>query len=326
MQEVRAVLQPQYGDAQTLVIGSAPLASLGPNEVRLRVHAASLNFGDRVLLQGLPMVFRLGLGLLRPSKAIVGMDAAGTVEAVGDQVTRLAVGDRVFGELGRGALAEQVVASESEVTHIPEGVSFEQAATLPIAARTALEGLQRAELRPGQRILVNGASGGVGTFAVQMAVARGAEVTAVCSGRNADLVRSLGATAVIDHTRHPYPEVARDFDVLFDLVGNHPLAQRRLALKPDGIYVSSFGFGGSRWFGPLGGLLWCAVVGLFDGRVRGLMQSDSLESLASTARMVADGTVKPVIERVYAFEDTAEAVGVLLSGRARGKLVIDVTR
>lgn len=321
------VRQPVYGTAEALVVDSAPLPKVGDDDVRIRVRAASLNFGDRMVLTGRPWLFRpLAYGLRRPGVPIAGMAAAGVVVEVGPSVTDWVVGDPVFGELARGALADQVLARSSELARKPEAITFEAAATLPVAAATALRGLRDiAGVKPGHRVLINGASGGVGTFAVQIGKALGATVTAVCSGTNVAQAQALGADAVIDYTERAYVDADERFDVVFDLVGNHPLGQRRRVLDRDGVYVASFGQGGDAVFGPLGRILWVAAASMTSPRsIRVLSAQASPSDLADVAELVRLGKVRPVVEARYPLAEAPSAYARLLEGHLRGKLVIAV--
>jgi len=321
-----AVLQPSYGGADALQVESVSRPAVGSDDVLVKVRAASLNFGDRMLLQGRPRLFRpLAYGLRRPTQPVAGMAAAGVVVGVGEDVTAWKVGDPVFGELARGACAELVLAKADELARKPEAVTFEEAATLPVAATTALAGLRVAGVEAGHRVLVNGASGGVGTFAVQIARALGATVTAVCSGANADQARALGAAAVIDYTVERYVDVDQRFDVVLDLVGNHPLRARRRVLDDGGVYVASFGRGGSALLGPLPRILGVAMAGLWaPSRVKLLAAQPDVEALAEVVELVRQGHVRPVIEARYALSDAPAAFRHLLEGPVRGKIVIAV--
>ena len=323
---IQALLQPAYGDERVLELKRIDRPTPGEDDVLVRVRAAALNFGDAAVLTGKPYLLRAAFGLRRPKRRIAGMDMAGVVEAVGAKVEGVKVGDEVFGELSRGTLAELTLAKATELAPKPATLSFAAAAATPVAGGTALLGLRDAGgVQAGQRVVINGASGGVGTFAVQIAAALGAEVTAVCSTGNCEQALALGAQQVIDYTKEDYTQRARDCDVLFDLVGNHSLAARRRVLKPGGVYVASFGQGGGTWFGPLGRI---AAVGLASIFARHKLvifaASPNRQALLDLGQLLESGEVKPVVEQRFALADAPAAYRRLLEGRARGKLVIEL--
>lgn len=326
MAEMMGVRQPTYGDADVLEVVSLPRPTPGPDDVIVKVRAGSLNFGDKMMLLGRPYLFRpLAYGLTRPSAPVAGMAAAGVVVDVGSRVGNWAIGDPVFGELSRGALAEFVAANPGELVRKPEGVRFEDAATLPVAATTALSGLRDVgELKPSGRVLVNGASGGVGTFAIMIAKALGGRVTAVCRAPYVDQARELGADRVIDADAQSYLEDEEHYDLVFDLIGNHRLGERRRMLTPEGIYVSSFGQGGGTFLGPLPGILSVGLASMWSRRVRVHAASPNARDLTDAAALVAEGRVRPVIERRFRLDETPEAYRQLLAGGRRGKLVITI--
>ncbi len=313
---MKAILQTAYGPPSVLRLAEVAKPSLAPGHVMVRVRACSVNWADWIGLLGRPYLTRAFFGFLRPRQPVPGMDVAGVVSEVGEGVRRFQPGDEVFGEVS-GAYAEWVCAPEARLAHKPKGVAFEQAAALPIAAVTALQGLRDCgKLRTGQHVLVNGASGGVGSFAVQIARAMGAEVTAVCSGNNVELVRSLGATQVVDYQQQDFTELERPVDVLFDLAGSRPLRACLRLLAPTGVYVCS-----------VGRLRWLAksfVASWFDRRIRVLAAKPNPDDLAEVARMVELGSVRPLIERRFALEQTAEALRLQGTQRVRGKSVIVV--
>ncbi|MCB9762078.1 MAG: NAD(P)-dependent alcohol dehydrogenase [Alphaproteobacteria bacterium] len=323
---MRALVQPAYGPPDVLRFEDVPPPPVGDDAVRVRIRAVSLNFGDRMMLLGRPTLLRpFVYGPGRPRKRVVGHDGAGVVEAVGAKVTRFAPGDAVFGEMSSGTCAELAVAAEGRLAIKPDGMGFAQAATLPIAGITALEGLRDAgRVSAGKKVLVNGASGSVGTFAIQVATALGAEVTAVCSGRNAAQARALGAVEVIDYTQQDYTRGDPRFDVVFDLVGNHRLSERRRVLKLDGIYVASFGQGGGALLGPLGRIAQVAIRSIAAPKRLTVFAATpgSSEDLAQLARWVEEGALTPVIEKTVPFDEAIEAFRDLVGGHARGKRVI----
>lgn len=323
---MRAIVQRCYGATDVLRLVRIEKPVPGHDEVLVRVRAASVNPLDWHHLTGTPYVMRLGAGIGAPSEPRVGVDFAGTVEAVGRDVRRFRPGDAVFG--GRtGALAEYVVVREDRaIAHKPDNASFEQAAAIPVAAITALQGLRdHGGLRAGQKVLVNGASGGVGTFGVQIAKAMGAEVTAVCSTRNVALVRALGADHVIDYTRADFTRDARRYDVILDNVGNHGLMATRRALAPGGTLVVVGGPKHDRWLGPLSRAVRASLLSAFvDERLATFFADLDGEDLASLAGMVRDGRLTPVVERTYALAETADAFRHVETGRARGKVVVRI--
>ncbi|MGV9771051.1 NAD(P)-dependent alcohol dehydrogenase [Streptosporangium sp. NPDC003464] len=321
---MKAIVYQEYGPAEVLRHTDVDRPAAGDGEVLVRVRAASINYGDRAVMHGSPGILRLAFGLRRPKKTVLGRDVAGTVEAVGPKVTGLQVGDEVFGEMNQRGFAEYVAAPAAHLAPKPAEVTFEQAATLPVAATTALQALRLGGAGPGRTVLVNGASGGVGTFAVQLAKTLGAEVTGVCSTRNADLVRSIGAHHVIDYTREDLTRGAGRFDVIVDLVGNHRLSGFRRVLAPKGVYVSSSGAGGAL-LGPLPRLVAAAVTTPFlSQKLRGLVIRRSVEDLTLLAGLVAEGKITPVIERTYPLSETADAIRFLEAEHARGKIVLTV--
>jgi NADPH:quinone reductase-like Zn-dependent oxidoreductase len=276
-------------------------------------------------MRGETRAIRLAMGLRRPRAAILGRAVAGTVEAVGSGVTRFQPGDDVFGEVSQRGFAEYTVAKEKHLAAKPAGVSFEQAATLPVAANTALQGIRLGAVGAGTRLLVNGASGGVGTFAVQLAKALGAHVTGTCSGRNADLVRSIGADTVVDYTADDVTLGKARFDVVFDLVGDKPLAAMRRVIAPKGVYIASFGTSKSKVFGPMGRLVGMMVKAPFvSQRLRPLVATPKGDELAELGAMVAAGTLDPVIERSCPLSETADAFRFIEEHHAQGKFVLTV--
>jgi NADPH:quinone reductase-like Zn-dependent oxidoreductase len=323
---MKAIVYERYGSPEVLRYADVERpTSPGTGEVLVRVHTASLNFGDRAAMRGEPHAIRLAMGLRRPRATVLGRAIAGTVEAVGPGVTTFQPGDDVFGEVNQRGFAEYTVVKEKHLAAKPAEVSFEQAATLPVAANTALRGIRLGEVGPGTRLLVNGASGGVGTFAVQLAKALGAHVTATCGGRNADLVRSIGADTVVDYTTDDVTLGEPRFDVVFDLVGDQPLAAMRRVIAPKGMYISSFGKG-SKVFGPMGRLIGLMVRAPFvSQRLRPLVATTKGDELAELGAMVADGTIDPVIERSCPLSETADAIRFIEEHHAQGKFVLTVT-
>jgi NADPH:quinone reductase-like Zn-dependent oxidoreductase len=321
---MRAVVARCYGGPEVLSVEPVARPSVADNAVLVKVQAASLNPLDWHGMTGTPYIMRLSSGFGTPNDSRVGVDFAGTVEAVGKDVTRFKPGDAVFG--GRsGAFAEYVVVPEHRgIAHKPDNLSFEQAATVAIAATTALQGLRdKGQIAPGKRVLINGASGGVGTFAVQIAKALGGEVTGVCSTRNVDLVRSLGADQVIDYTQDDFTRGELRYDLILDLVGNHPLSALREVLAPGGVVVLVTGPKSNPWLGPVSRILKAAALGPFiDERLEPFLAELDPGDLDALARMMADAQVTPVIDREYRLSEIREAMDYLATGRARGKIVI----
>jgi len=294
----------------------------------VKVHTASVNPLDWHFIEGTPYVMRIGVGLRKPKDTRLGVDFAGTVEAVGKNVTQFKPGDEVFG--GRdGAFAEYVCVREGRAVALkPANITFEQAASVPIAAITALQGVRdKGKVQAGQKVLVNGASGGVGTFAVQIAKNLGADVTGVCSTRNVDLVKSLGADHVIDYTKEDFTKSAERYDVVLDNVGNHSLSECRRVLTSKGKYVL-IGGGGANDQGFLGGLgkaLWAVVFSKFVNQEMGMMMADpSTKDLTLLGELTQEGKIKPVIDRTYKLEQAADAIRYVEQGHARGKVIITV--
>ncbi|AYC36822.1 NAD(P)-dependent alcohol dehydrogenase [Streptomyces griseorubiginosus] len=324
---MKAVVQDRYGSADTLELGEVDRPVPGAGEVLVRVHAASVNAYDWHYLHGDPRIARLSLGMHSPKVRIRGRDFAGRVAAVGPGVEGLHPGDEVYGEAD-GTFAEFVCAKDSETDLKPAGLSFEQAAAIPLAANTALIGLRDvAGLRAGQSVLVNGASGGVGSFAVQLAKAYGAEVTAVCGARNVELVGSLGADDVVDYTREDFARAGRRYDVVLDLVGNRSLADLRRTAAPSGTVVLSGGgvFEGGSLLGPVRLIVRGRLLSPFvRQRVLPLTAKASKANLAVLRELVDAGRIAPAVERMYPLSEAAEAIRHLEVEHARAKIVIRV--
>ncbi|MFZ3375431.1 MAG: NAD(P)-dependent alcohol dehydrogenase [Chthoniobacterales bacterium] len=302
-----------------------------PNDeqILVKVRAASVNPYDWHFVEGTPKIMRLmGVGLRKPKDTRLGVDFAGTVEAAGKNVTQFKPGDEVFGGRG-GAFAEYVCRrAEGAVALKPANITFEQAAAVNIAGITALQGLRdKGKVHPGQKVLINGASGGVGTFAVQIAKSLGAEVTGVCSTRNVDLVRSLGADHVIDYTKEDFAKGAERYDVILDNVPNHSLSECRSVLTPKGKYVLIGGGGpnDSRWIGPFGRIIKTMVLSKFVDQQMGMMMADANQKdLTILGDMMQSGKLKPVIDRTYKLSEVPAAIAYLEEGHARGKVIITV--
>lgn len=328
---MKAVVQDRFGPPDVLRTADIDRPATGDGQVLVRVRAAALNPYDWHMMRGDPYVARLmgGMGLTRPKNRVAGIDAAGQVEAVGADVRELKPGDEVLG-FCPGALAEYARTTPELLVPKPTGLTFEQAAAVPMGAVTALRGIRTVGgTRPGQRVLVNGASGGVGTFAVQLAAALDAEVTGVCGTDNTGLVRSLGAAHVIDHTREDFTEGRVRYDVILDNVGNRPLRRLRRVLTPTGTLVANGGGPPGRVFGAVGSTLRLVAAGaLARQRLRVILPSvpggPAREDLLAVTALLETGRIAPVIDRTHPLTATAEALRHVERGHARGKVVITV--
>jgi len=294
------------------------------DEILVKVHAAAVNPLDWHTLRGSPYIMRLDSGFGAPKNLRLGVDFSGTVEAVGKNVLHYKPGDEVFG--GRtGAFAEYVVVNKNgAIVQKPANVTFEQAAAVPIAAITALQALRdKGQVQPGQKVLINGASGGVGTFAVQIAKSFGAEVTGVCSTRNMELVRSLGADRVIDYTKTDFTGEEQRYDVILDNVGNHSISEYRRAMKANGILVIIGGPSDGNWLGPLVGLIKAVIWSPFvSQKIVFILAEFNQEDMAILAGLMQSGKLSSVIDRTYSLKETPDAIRYLEEGHARGKVVI----
>src|SRR5262245_20037455 len=319
---MKAIAYSVYGPPEVIRCEERERPAPGDKEVLLRVRAAAVNPLDWHSLSGKPYFLRMMTGLRKPKDTRLGVDVAGVVEAVGSNVTALKPGDEVFGSC-RGAFAEFACAPESALAVKPETVTFEQAAAAPVAAFTALQGLRDAgRIQPGQKVLINGAAGGVGTFAVQIAKSFGAEVTGVCSTRNVEMVRSIGADRVCDYTREDFTRSPQRYDLILDCIGNHSLSACRRVLSPKGIYAMVGGQGGP-WLGPLLRIPKALVWSWFSSRKLVLVMARARkEDLAVLSELMASGKVTPVIDRRYSLSEVPEAMRYLGAGHVRGKVVI----
>ncbi len=320
---MKAIVYRCYGSPDVLEFEDVEKPKPADHEVLVKVAAASVNPLDWHFVRGTPYLLRMMTGVGAPDFAGLGVDFAGTVEAVGNKVTRFKPGDEVFGG-SNGAFAEYVTVGENgSLTMKPADVSFEHAASTPIAAITALQALRDAgKLKSGQKVLINGASGGVGTFAVQIAKSFGAEVTGVCSTRNVEMVRSIGADHVVDYKKEDYTESGEQYDLIIDMVGNHSLLENRRALKPEGTFVIVGGAKGD-WLGPMigpiTGLLLSPFVGQEFVMVLGEIRRDDLAILGD---LMQDGKMTPVIDRRYSLREVPDALRYSEEGHARGKIII----
>ena len=315
-----------YGGPEVVGLEDAAKPVPAGDEVLVRVHAAGLNPLDWHYMRGEPYVMRLGSGFGRPKDPALGVDFAGVVEAVGPDVTRFRPGDEVFGA-ANGAFAEYLTVSEARnVLPRPARLSVEQAAGVGVAAVTALQALRdQGGLQPGEKVLINGASGGVGTFAVQIAKAMGAQVTGVCSTRNVELVRSIGADHVVDYTKADFTEGTERYDLVVDMVGNHSFGKIRGVLEPEGRYVIVGANSDNRWLGGLGATFKVMAMAPFVKQKAGFFVARLRpEDLAYLAGLMADGRVTPVVDRVFPLAEVVEGITYLETGRARGKVIVSV--
>ena len=323
---MRAIVQDRFGPPDVLQLADTGLPDVGADDVLVRVHAAALNPADWHILRGDPLVARLmGVGLTKPKARVAGVDAAGVVVTVGANVRGLRNGEEVLG-FCRGAFAEYACAAADMVVPKPASLTFEQAAAVPIAATTALRGIREVgEVKAGQQVLVNGAGGGVGTYAVQIAAALGAEVTGVCSTRNVELVRSIGAAHVVDYTREDFTAGRSQYDVILDNVSSLPLTRLRRVLAPKGILVLNGGGSPGHVFGPVAGIMRAVVANAFvSQRLRPLPSRQNRAELLAVTGLIEDGKLTPVVDRTYPLADTAEGLRYVEQGHARGKAVVTV--
>lgn len=317
---MKAIIHERYGSPDVMRLAEVEKPIPSDNQVLVKIHAASVNALDWHLLTADIFLVRLSMGLFRPKNPIRGADIAGQVETVGKNVTRFKPGDEVFGDTGHGGFAEYAVALESALVLKPSNLSFEQAAAIPVAALTALQGLRDVgKIQAGQKVLINGAAGGVGTFAVQIAKAFGAEVTAVCSTRNLEQARTLGADHVIDYSRENFTKSDQRYDLIFAANGYHSLSEYKRALKPQGIYVMA---GGKTWQ-IFEVMLFGGLYSEKNGRtLRNVMAEINQKDLLVLKEMLENGKIIPVIEKTYPLAETPEALRYLGAGHARAKLII----
>ena len=323
---MKAIVHRSYGPPSNLKLEDLPTPMPSGDEVLVRVKAAAVNPLDWHTYRADPFFVRFSTGLFRPKKPQLGADMAGIVEAVGDQVTAFNVGDEVFGDTfsaGVGSFAEYACVAEKHLVKKPSNLSFEEAASVPVAALTALHGLRDyANLQSGQHVLINGASGGVGCFAIQLAKVFGAHVTAVCSTKNGELVRSIGADEVVDYTKENYTEGSTKYDVIADMVVNHRVRDNRRVLAPSGVIAGIGFFNIARMFDTM-------LVGAWHSmrtkqKIGAVMSKFKNEDLVYLADLLQEKQIKPVIDRTYPLEETAQAMEYLETGRVRGKVVIRI--
>ena len=319
---MKAMIYEQYGPPEGLKLTEIDTPAPNDDQVLVKIHAASVNFGDTFLVRGKPFMIRLmGYGLLKPKYKTPGTDIAGQVEAVGKNVTKFQVGDEVFadiGEFGLGAFAEYAALPEEALTLKPVNMTFEQSAAVPQAAVVALQGLRDdGKIQAGRKVLINGASGGIGTFAVQIAKSYGAEVTGVCSTRNLDLVRSIGADQVIDYTQEDFTQNKGYYDLILDIVANRPTADYLRALSPQGCYVAVA-------FNPKA-LFLGSMMSKKDGQhISSLVHKPNIADLDFMKALLENGAVTPVIDRSFPLDELPQAIRYLESGEHVGKVVITV--
>ncbi len=319
---MKAITIPKYGSPDVLELKEVEKPTPKDDEILIRVHASAVNPADKFRMRGKPFLVRLSDGLFKPKNPILGADTAGRVEAVGSKVKLFKPGDEVFGELSAGGFAEYACGKENQLALKPANVSFAQAAAVPLAGLTAWQGLQKiGEIKAGQTVLVNGASGGVGTFAVQIAKALGAEVTGVCSTRNLEMVQSIGADHVVDYSQQDFTQMGKRYDIVYDAVGNISVKgfKQILTAKGRGVLIG---------FQSMGKLLGTIIGGKFASKKNGikiasLTASPNREDLDALAALLESGKVVPVIDRQYGYAETADAIRYIETGRASGKVVID---
>ena len=323
---MKAIVQAKYGSPDVLELQDIEKPVVKDDEVLVRVRAASANPADWHFMRGLPYIMRPQAGLGKPKNGVLGRDIAGQVEAVGKDVTGFRPGDEVFGNPEAGGFAEYTAVSEGALGLKPANLTFEQAAAVPLAALTALQGLRdEGQVQPEHKVLIIGASGGVGTFAVQIAKSFGADVTGVCSTRNVELVRSLGADHVIDYTQEDFTQSGQKYDLIFQLAGTRSPVGLRLALTPKGTLVLSSGESGGRWIGPVDRIVKAVVLSPFVSQKLGtFLMKPTRDDLQFLKELIEAGKVTPVIDRTYPLSEVPEAIRYLEEGHARGKVVVTV--
>jgi NADPH:quinone reductase-like Zn-dependent oxidoreductase len=316
---MKAIVQNDYGSPDVLAFQEISRPVMQDGEVLVRVHASSVNAGDYFSMKGSPWLARFSVGFPKPKNYVLGWDVAGRIEAVGQAVTNFQVGDEVFGACSH-AFAEYVSADANLLAPKPANLTFEQAAAVPTAALTALQGVRDAgRVRPGQKVLINGAAGGVGTFAVQIAKALGAEVTGVCSGRNAAMVRSLGADHVVDYTQADFTQNRGRYDLILDNIGSRSFADLRRALTPNGVIIPNTGHGGMSYV-----LKAFLLAPFMRQQGQPLMTKNNQKDLVVLKELIEAGKVKPVIDRTYPLSEVPQALGYAAQGHVSGKVAITI--
>jgi NADPH:quinone reductase-like Zn-dependent oxidoreductase len=322
---MKAIVQDHYGSADVMELREIDKPAIGDNEVLIRVRAAGVNPADWAIMNGLPYIARPVYGLRKPKNAVRGSDVAGIVEAVGTSVTRFRVGDEVYGA-SRGSYAEFAAAPESTIARKPANLSFEQAAAVPMAGIVALQAVRdHGKVRAGQKVLISGASGGIGTFAVQIAKSVGADVTGVCSTRNVEMVRSIGADHVIDYTKEDFTRSGLRYDFILDNTTSHSLSDLRRALTPTGMLVPNGGGFDHRWMASGVRLLRAMVMFRFGGQTLGrFIMTTKSEDLIFLTELIEGGKLTPVMDRTYSLSETARAIAHVGEGHAQGKTTISL--
>lgn len=323
---MKAIVQDTYGSPDVLQLKDIEKPLVKDDEVLVRVHAAAVHPGDLIIMRGEPYIVRLaGFGLLRPKKKVPGFDVAGRVDTVGKNVTQFQPGDEVFGE-SNGALAEFAAVAEDKLSLKPANLALMHAAATAVSGVTALRAVRdQGKVHPGQQVLINGASGGVGTFAVQIAKALGADVTGVCSTKNVDMVRSIGADHVIDYTREDFTKSGKRYDLILDNVANHSLSDLRRALTPTGTLIPNNGTSGGRWTGTMGRIVKANLMSLFvSQRLHPFVSAVRKQDLLALKELIETGRVTPVIDKTYSLSEAPEALRYLEEGHTRGKAVITI--
>lgn len=321
---MKAIVQDRYGSADTWRVAEINRPNIGSHDLLIRVHSAGIDRGTWHAMTGLPYLGRLYFGLRKPKRPVPGLDLAGTVAAIGADVTRFVVGDEVFG-IGKGSLAEFVGAREDKLVPKPPTLALERAAVVAISGLTALQSLRDAgRVKSGQHVLVIGASGGVGTFAVQIAKSFGAEVTGVCSTAKTDLVSSIGADHVIDYTQQDFADAAQRYDLILDIGGNAPLSRLRRALTPRGTLVIVGGEDSGRWTGLRRQLRALALSPFVRQRLTIRIPKETHADIERLAELIVAGDLMPVLDKAYPLAEAADAMRYLESGQARGKIAIAV--
>ena len=320
---MKAIVYTKYGSPEVLRLEEVEKPTPEADEVLIRIHAAALTAGDVIVVKGKPFITRLFTGLTKPKNTIPGKEIAGRVEAIGENVTQFKPGDEVYGDLsvaGWGAFAEYVSVPVNAITIKPENLTFEQAAAIPESALVALQALRdEGQIKPGQKVLINGASGGVGSFAVQIAKSFGAEVTAVCSTRNLEIVHSLGADHVIDYTKEDFTQNGLQYDLILAANGYHPISNYRRSLNPEGIYV---GTGGSMAQSLQASIIGPILSQFGSQKMGGMMVRPNQDDLVSMNKLLEAEKVAPVIDRHYSLSEAVEAFRYVEEGHARGKVVL----
>jgi NADPH:quinone reductase-like Zn-dependent oxidoreductase len=324
---MKAITREHYGSAENLQLKDLEIPEINNDQVLVRVHAAGLDRGAWHLMTGKPYLIRMvGYGLQKPKDITLGLDLAGVVQAVGKNVGQFKPGDRVFG-IGKGSFAEYASARADKLAHMPANTSFEQAAAVPVSALTALQAVRdHGRILSGQRVLISGASGGVGTYAVQIAKAFGAHVTGVCSSAKMDLVRSIGADEVIDYTRNDFTHSLELYDVVLDIGGSQPIAKLRRLLTENGTLALIGAEGGNQWTGTMNRVLQAMLLSPFSRqRLVSVMNNENARDLEVLAKMIEQGAIKPVIDRICPLAAVPDAMRDLEAGLVRGKVVVAIS-